>query len=146
MIEVIKINGKKDLETAWAIRKEVFVREQHCPEEIEWEYENESNHFLAFYDGEPCGTARWRITNEGIKLERFAVLRNFRNKKVGAYLLKAVLADIPRDAASIYLHAQLTAKNFYLRHAFVPVGPNFWEAGIEHVKMALEPALNMDCW
>jgi predicted GNAT family N-acyltransferase len=35
----------------------------------------------------------------------------------------------------IYLHAQLTAAPLYAKFGFKPKGENFWEAGIEHVKM-----------
>jgi predicted GNAT family N-acyltransferase len=137
MIEVIKITANEHLKQAWAIRKKVFVEEQNCPENIEWEFEEESTHFLAIYDSKPCGTARWRKADKGIKLERFAVLKTFRNKNIGANLLKAVLADTPINEGSIYLHAQITAKGFYLKNGFKPIGEHFWEADIEHVKMQL---------
>lgn len=137
MLQVIKISDQKDLETAWAIRKVVFVIGQNCAEEIEWEYEDESTHFLALYDGVPAGTARWRKTDKGYKLERFAVLEEFRNKGVASGLLKTVIADLPEKDKLIYLHAQLTAKGLYAKHGFTEVGDHFWEADIEHVKMKL---------
>jgi predicted GNAT family N-acyltransferase len=137
MLQVIKISDQKDLETAWAIRKVVFVIGQNCAEEIEWEYEDESTHFLALYDGIPAGTARWRKTDKGYKLERFAVLEEFRNKGVASVLLKAVIADLPEKDKLIYLHAQLTAKGLYAKHGFIEEGEHFWEADIEHVKMKL---------
>ncbi|MFI5222179.1 MAG: GNAT family N-acetyltransferase, partial [Bacteroidia bacterium] len=74
-------------------------------------------------------------TTNGIKLERFAVLKNFRNQKVGEALLKKILNDVPKDQGIIYLHAQITAEGFYLKNNFKPVGEHFGEAGIEHVKM-----------
>jgi predicted GNAT family N-acyltransferase len=137
MLQVIKISDQKDLETAWAIRKVVFVIGQNCAEEIEWEYEDESTHFLALYDGVPAGTARWRQTDKGYKLERFAVLEEFRNKGVASALLKTVIADLPEKDKLIYLHAQLTAKGLYAKHGFTEIGEHFWEADIEHVKMKL---------
>ena len=137
MLQVIKISNQKDLETAWAIRKVVFVIGQNCAEEIEWEYEDESIHFLALYYGVAAGTARWRKTDNGYKLERFAVLEEFRNKGVASALLKTVIADLPEKDKLIYLHAQLTAKGLYAKHGFTEVGDHFWEADIEHVKMKL---------
>jgi predicted GNAT family N-acyltransferase len=137
MIHVKEIQHQSELNEAHAIRREVFVIEQSCPEDIEWEYEDESHHFLATVDGKPAGTARWRETANGIKLERFAVLQEYRNSGVGAAILKKVLQSVPRDGREIYLHAQLTAKNFYLKHGFVPVGDEFMEADIPHVKMML---------
>ncbi len=57
-ITVKKVLEKTELEQVWAIRHEVFVIGQNCPEELEWEYEEESVHFMASLHHEPCGTAR----------------------------------------------------------------------------------------
>jgi predicted GNAT family N-acyltransferase len=95
MIEVRKIETPQEQAIAHKIREEVFVKEQNVPFAEEYdEYEQTSVHFLAFYEGKPCGTARWRFTENGIKLERFAVLKEFRNKKVGKAILEAVLENI----------------------------------------------------
>jgi predicted GNAT family N-acyltransferase len=135
MITVEPIKSADLLEKAHKIRRIVFVVEQQCPEEIEWEFEEESNHYIALADGAPVGTARWRQTENGIKLERFAVLKDFRNKEVGKALLLRLVSDTNHLNLKRYLHAQLPAKNFYLRHGFTPVSEHFWEADIEHVKM-----------
>jgi len=136
-ILINKITEKSDLETAWAIRKVVFVVEQECPEELEWEYEDESTHYLAFLDGKPVGTARWRETNKGIKLERFAVLKEARSCGVGSALVQYLLKELSGRTEKKYLHAQLTAAPLYAKQGFKPEGDNFWEAGIEHVKMSI---------
>lgn len=137
MITVEPIKSADLLSKAHEIRKIVFVVEQNCPEDIEWEFEDESNHYIALSDGQAVGTARWRQTENGIKLERFAVLKEFRNKEVGKALLLRLVSDTNHLNLKRYLHAQLPAKNFYLRHGFKPVGEHFWEADIEHVKMEL---------
>ena len=93
-IQVRKVTDPADLEKVFAIRREVFVGEQNCPPELEWEFEDESNHFLATVDGEPAGASRWRKTDKGYKLERFAVLEKIPGKGVGQELVKAVLADL----------------------------------------------------
>lgn len=135
MIVANPIQTAENLDEAHRIRKEVFVKEQGCPEDIEWEFEEESHHFLVTVDGKPAGTARWRETENGIKLERFAVLKEYRDKKVGETLLKVVLQDVPKDGRVIYLHAQISAEGFYLKNNFTPKGEHFWEADIKHVKM-----------
>ena len=66
MMQIEQINNMVDLESAFAIRKKVFVEEQKCPEDEEYEYEEESTHYLATIDGVPAGTARWRRTDKGI--------------------------------------------------------------------------------
>lgn len=135
MIVVKLVQTPDELKTAHQIRKEVFVIEQQCPEDIEWEFEEESHHYVAFLNDEIVGTARWRETEKGYKLERFAVRKDFRNHQVGAALLKRLIADVPKDEKPIYLHAQLAAKSFYDKHGLQPKGEHFWEGGIEHVKM-----------
>jgi len=134
-ISVQNVTDPTELETVFAIRREVFVVEQNCPPELEWEFEDESHHFLAAVDGEPAGACRWRKTDKGYKLERFAVLQKFRGKGVGQELVKAVLADLPPDAAYVYMHAQIQAVTLYEKFNFEKLGPEFEEAGIRHFKM-----------
>lgn len=134
-ILVHKVTDPAELEKVFAIRREVFVGEQNCPPELEWENEDVSHHFLATVDGEPAGASRWRKTDKGYKLERFAVLKKFRNNGVGQELVKAVLADLPADAGYVYLHAQVNAVTLYERFGFAKIGPEFEEAGIRHYKM-----------
>lgn len=137
LLLVNKVTAPADLEKVFAIRREVFVGEQNCPPELEWEFEEESTHFLATVDGEPAGASRWRKTNKGYKLERFAVLAKFRGAGVGQALVQAVLNDLPVDAHYIYLHAQVQAASLYERFGFKKVGEEFEEAGIRHYKMVL---------
>jgi predicted GNAT family N-acyltransferase len=134
-LEVIRIIENADLELAWAIRREVFVVEQNCPEDIEWEFEEESTHYLVKINGKNVGTARWRTTENGVKLERFAVLAEARNKGAASALLQTILADVSEMTQTKYLHAQLQAAPLYAKFGFKPKGENFWEADIEHVKM-----------
>ncbi|MFD0940827.1 GNAT family N-acetyltransferase [Pedobacter boryungensis] len=132
---VQKALTKEDLEKVFAIRKIVFVDEQNCPPELEWENEDVSNHFLALSDHQPCGACRWRKTDAGYKLERFAVLKEFRGQGVGRALIATALADLPSDAHYIYLNAQLDAMSLYAKFGFVAEGDQFEEAGIQHFKM-----------
>src|SRR5471032_1376064 len=117
-IEVNRVNDEANLEKVFAIRRQVFVVEQDCPPELEWEFEDESTHFLATVNGEPAGASRWRKTDKGYKLERFAVLEQFRGG-VGKALVQAVLDDLPADAAYVYMHAQLAAITLYEKFGFV---------------------------
>jgi predicted GNAT family N-acyltransferase len=134
-ILINKIIDKSQMQKAWDIRRVVFVIEQECPEELEWEFEEESTHYLASINGNPVGTARWRKTENGFKLERFAVLKEARNSGVGSSLVKHLLNELSDQTEKKYLHAQLAAAPLYAKHGFKPEGENFWEAGIEHVKM-----------
>ncbi|MNV76904.1 putative N-acetyltransferase YjcF [compost metagenome] len=86
-------------------------------------------------NNQPCGACRWRKTENGYKLERFAVLKEFRGKRVGQALVAAALSDLPADADYIYLNAQLDAMPLYAKFGFAAEGDQFEEAGIQHFKM-----------
>lgn len=137
-INVRRVTADEDLKHVFKIRKEVFVDEQNCPPELEWEYEDESHHFLAESESEPLGAARWRKTENGYKLERFAVLNKYRGMGVGQKLVLALLEDLPAEADIIYLHAQIQAYPFYEKQGFVRQGEVFEEAGIQHYKMVTQ--------
>jgi predicted GNAT family N-acyltransferase len=134
-LQVIKITTQEQLEQAFLIRKTVFVEEQNCPPELELANEEESVHFLATLDRQLCGACRWRKTDKGYKLERFAVLKEYRGKRVGQALVAAVLDDLPQDADYIYLNSQLDAIGLYTKFGFQKEGEQFEEAGIQHFKM-----------
>lgn len=129
-------------EMAYAVRREVFVVEQEvAPDEEFDEFEDDSRHFLVSTDdGKAVGTARWRFTNRGVKLERFAVLQEFRGKGVGAALVQAVMDDVRsqtqnKPAPNVYMHAQLRAMPLYYRFGFEKEGEKFDECGIQHYTM-----------
>ena len=139
---VEKITDKKSLTEAFKIRQLVFVIEQVVDPEAEYdEFEEESTHFLGRLNEKPVGTARWRFTKNGVKLERFAVLAEARCKGVGQALVAAVLEDVkatPESAdKSIYLHSQLAAISLYAKFGFQKVGDLFEECNMQHYKMEL---------
>ncbi len=59
-VDVKKVTDPSDLEKVFAIRRKVFVEEQNCPPELEWEFEDESTHFMGKVNDIPAGAARWR--------------------------------------------------------------------------------------
>src|SRR6185436_18959968 len=130
MIKVISFSfSNRLIETAFEIRKKVFVEEQQVSREEEYDqFEESSIHYLVYDNEIPAGTARWRITNDGIKLERFAVLSEFRNRKLGGAVLASVLNDVKPLNKKIYLNAQITAIDFYEKAGFEKVGEEFIEA------------------
>jgi predicted GNAT family N-acyltransferase len=122
-------------EQAFAIRRKVFVEEEGVDPELEYDQEEEAHHYLLLLGGKALATARWRETEKGIKLERFAVLPEFRNRGLGGIILKEVLNDVTSPGKTVYLHSQLRAVPFYERHGFVKEGEIFYEAGMGHYLM-----------
>lgn len=121
------------------IRDVVFIQEQQVEEQDEFdEFEDGSEHFLMSLNDKAIGTARWRVVGDKVKLERFAVLKEFRGKQHGEELLKAVINSGQNENLEMYLHAQLKAIPFYERQGFKKVGDLFVECKIEHYKMVRE--------
>ena len=114
-----------------SIREQVFIKEQNVPPHLEWDgQEQDSQHFIAYHNGTPVGTARLVKHH---KLTRMAVLKNYRNQGVGAALLKSVCRSaLHAGMEELIADAQLEALGFYLQHDFTVTGTSFYDAGILH--------------
>ena len=78
-----------------AIRRQVFILEQNISKKIETDDQLvNATHILAFSKEKAVGTARYRRTDSGIKLERFAVLKQFRNLGIGKALVLFILEKL----------------------------------------------------
>jgi len=143
MISVRVVDNQEDLKKIFSIREKVFVEEQNVAREEEYdEFEDISTHFIAEDElANACGTARWRFTENGMKLERFAVLKSHRGNGVGQALVQAVIDDIrakPKsEGKKLYMHAQLPAVSLYERFGFKKVGDQFEECNIMHYQMEM---------
>ena len=135
LIKKFTFEDKSLRKKAFAIRHKVFVIGQNCPEDLEYEFEEESTHFLLFEDEVPLATARHRKTEKGFKLERFAVLETARGKGYGMQVLLAILYDLKDKTEVKYMHAQQQVIPFYEKVGFEKTGSLFEEAGIMHYKM-----------
>ena len=139
MIEIKKVlfTDKSDIKECFLIRNVVFVNEQKCDPEDEYENEEDSIHFLLLEDNKPVATARYRETKNGIKMERFAVLKNMRGKGYGLMILNYMINDLSENILIKYLHAQVQVVGFYEKVGFKKIGNKFDEVGIMHYKMIL---------
>ena len=139
VISIKTATTKKDKGKCFSIRRNVFVKEQNISEAIEFDDENvDATYFIAQYKNVFVGTARYRLTDFGIKLERFAVLKSYRNLGVGRKLALYILNSIKGEKV-IYLHAQESVIEFYSKLGFKRIGSQFFEAEISHQKMIYNP-------
>lgn len=149
-LDVREARSDADWQAVRAIREAVFVHEQACPPDEEWDAHDAPgvrgaavHHLLGVVGGAPAACARWRVVrldgHDAVKLERFAVLQPFRGRGAGREIVAAALADARAAGHTRFvLNAQSHLDRFYAGFGFAPVGGLFWEAGIEHVKMTLE--------
>ena len=129
---------KRELSQAMAVRRAVFIVEQKIDEAEEYDgLDDTSLHFIALSNGKVVGTARVRFPlPEYAKIERMAVLKEFRRCGVGKGILACVEKELKGRWVSVaVLHAQITAAQFYESQGYRPIGAHFYEAGIEHCKM-----------
>lgn len=141
-VSILKFDSSDELNhgVALSIRKLVFVAEQKVPIELEEENEDESVHFLLKVDEEAIATARYRQVGGRIKLERFAILPQFRGKGYGHSILRYVLTEARKEKLPIYLNSQVQVVGYYEKSGFIKEGEEFEEAGIKHYKMVYNPS------
>lgn len=135
--EVRPVNWNMSRDKLRAVRRAVFIDEQHVPEELEWDdADDRAYHVLASDDeGVPIGTGRLQIDG---RIGRMAVLREWRRRGVGKAILIALVDLARKEGCSVVrLHAQTHALAFYARQGFVAIGSEFEEAGIPHRAMEL---------
>lgn len=140
MVEIIKAETDEQMEQVLEIRREVFVREQGVPEEIEMdELDSEAIHVLASENGVAAGCGRLLLKGGDARIGRVAVRKAMRRSGIGdgiCRLLMAMAGD--SGAQKVTVNAQLTAVDFYESLGFEKEGEAFMEAGIEHVRMVRE--------
>lgn len=117
-----------------ALRTEVFVVEQRVPAELELDGRDaDCIHVAAFAGDDLVGTGRLL---PDARIGRMAVASTWRNRGIGGRMLAALVeAARRRGEVEVRLAAQHAAVDFYGRHGFTPVGPEFIEAGIVHQHM-----------
>lgn len=135
-----KIASREDISREALIRYKVFVIGQKVPEKLEIDgHEDSCEHFLGVVNGRPVGCIRIRPVGRRLKLERLAVLEEFRGKGHGKEIVRLAVARCKRRRpAEIYMNAQYYLLDFYKSLGFLPRGRIFSEAGIRHVQMFLK--------
>ena len=135
-----EVAGPGDRAALAELRRRVFVEEQGVPPEIEQDAADETAVHVISRDagGRVVATGRL-LTSPGsttASIGRMAADPSVRGRGHGA----AVLAELHRQAvargiAAVELHAQVTARRFYERAGYEPVGAEYAEAGIAHITM-----------
>ncbi|WP_125568145.1 GNAT family N-acetyltransferase [Companilactobacillus insicii] len=137
-----KITYSKDLSSktyqdALDIRKKVFIKEQNVDSNIEIDGEDKCTHVTIYVNDIPAGTARYYPTNDnGIHIQRVAVLKEFRHQGLASVLLKDIINKAKAARYNyIILGAQDHAQDFYIQLGFKVIGEQYREAGILHHDM-----------
>jgi predicted GNAT family N-acyltransferase len=132
------VTGDVELQEAFEVRREVFVREQGISEDLVFdEHDREAMHMVVKDGKRVIGSARVRfLADNQAKLERMAILRHYRRKGIGKEIL-LFLDSVWKDkqVQEVIIHAQLEVVPFYKLCGFDELGLPFREAGVKHIKM-----------
>jgi predicted GNAT family N-acyltransferase len=130
---------------ALAIRLRVFVEEQGGPPDEEIDAHDRDDPIAVHAlvrdaSGMPLGTGRYYESEPGVvQIGRMAVLAEARGMGAGAALLRALVAEARRRGfLRAHLHAQVHAREFYVKNGFSDDGETLWDAGILHQPMSLD--------
>ncbi|MFS0644585.1 GNAT family N-acetyltransferase [Siminovitchia sp. 179-K 8D1 HS] len=136
-MHVIQAKTEKQLREAYAIRKKVFVEEQHVPIEIELdEHETNASHFVLYDGDKPVGAGRFRILDGKGKVERICILPTHRGKGAGLKIMEKI-EEFARSLhiEELVLNAQTSAIPFYKKLGYIVISEQFFDAGIPHRTM-----------
>ena len=136
-VEIVKwIDGYASLSM---IREKVFIEEQKVTPQLEWDgKDEEAIHFLAYQDEKAIGCARAFVIENHMQLGRMAVLKEYRNKGIGSFLIeKAITTAKLNQLSKISISAQCHAIDFYKKFGFEVTSEIYLDAGIPHQDMEL---------
>ena len=141
MIKILE--SKEELNLGFALRIEVFVKEQNVPIELELDDKDHSDntvHIGYFHDDKLIGVARLiDMDKDVIHIGRVAIDKDYRGKGIGRKLIvgcETTAKNILKREIIIELSAQIQAEKFYESLGYNRVNDKIYlDAGIEHVDM-----------
>ena len=117
-----------------SVRRAVFIEGMGIAEDLEVANEEGCCHVLAqLPDGTAVGTGRFELHGEVVRMQRVAVLPEWRGQRIGVRLMLELEAAA-RQAGfrRAELHAQVPVIAFYEGLGYVADGDEFEEAGLPH--------------
>ncbi len=141
MIKILK--SKEELNLGFALRIEVFVKEQKVPIELELDDKDHSDntvHIGYFHEDNLIGVARLiDMDKDVIHIGRVVIDKEYRGQGIGHELIigcENIAQQILKRKIIIELSAQIQAENFYKSLGYNRVNDKIYlDAGIEHVDM-----------
>lgn len=109
-----------DLMKVIAIRNSVYIGEQECPYDEEYDGNDlAAAHLLAYIGDEPVGCLRLRFFAGFAKFERMAIRKEFRKSRAAMMLTRAVFQYCQKKGyRKLYGHSQKRLANFWERFGF----------------------------
>jgi predicted GNAT family N-acyltransferase len=131
-----------DLMRVAAIRNAVYIGEQECPYDEEYDGNDLSaTHLLAYIGDEPVGCLRLRFFADFAKFERVAIRPEFRKSRAAIQLVQAALKFCQKKGYQRVLgHAQTRLASFWTRFGFRPMAgrDHFVFSDYDYIEMVAE--------
>ena len=124
------------VQDAFAIREEVFIKEQGFQEEFD-STDGHCWHLIGYEAGIPVACARLFSEREGVwHAGRIAVRKNWRGTGAGAEIM-AALEQKARElgGTQVVLSAQCRASGFYEKQGYQKTGGEYLDEYCPHVEM-----------
>ena len=137
---LLKLNiNDKNFSKIRDIRKNVFTDELGILEsELFDEYDEICDHFIIFDGKNVVGAVRFVIVKPDIKLERMAILKEFRTKNHGKDCISQLREYYhSKNYSKIFLDSIYSVRNFYKKCGFIEEGEIFQRVGMDHIRMSL---------
>jgi predicted GNAT family N-acyltransferase len=140
-VAVTVVRSIEDLMRIVSIRSAVYVGEQECPYLEEFDGNDFSaTHLLGYVGNEPAACLRIRYFADFAKIERLAVRKEFRKKRVAVQLVEAAI-DLCRAKGyqRLYGHAQKRLVKFWSQFGFemFPGGQELVFSDFDYVEMQM---------
>jgi predicted GNAT family N-acyltransferase len=113
----------EDLMRMASLRSAVYIGEQECPYEEEFDGNDlAATHLIGYVGNEPAACLRIRFFAEFAKLERLAVRKEFRNTRLSFQIVRAAIRLCQmKGYRRLYGHSQKRLVNFWGRFGFRPL-------------------------
>ena len=110
----------EDLMRVVSMRSAIYIGEQECPYEEEFDGNDMSaTHLIGYVGKEPAGCIRIRYFADFAKIERLAVRKEFRSTRLSFQLVNAAIELCKmKGYRRLYGHAQKRLVNFWSRFGF----------------------------
>ena len=139
-IHLLKLNyTDNDFKIVRNIRKKVFTNGMGISEsELFDECDETCDHFLIFDGKNVVGAVRFVTVKQDIKLERMAILKEFRTKNHGKDCISQSREYYQsKNYSKMFLDSIYFVRNFYKKCGFIEEGEIFQRVGIDHIRMSL---------
>ena len=137
-INLLKIPNENTKEIK-EIRKVVFTDELNISESYLLDkYDETCDQFLIKNGEITIGALRLRKENNAVKLERMAILSEFRKMSFGIKAINEVKKYcITKSKSKIFLDSIYDIRDFYKKCGFTEIGSVFERVGLPHIRMEM---------